>query len=477
MRKLFLPILIALLAACTEKETWCSDDSMKLEFSKDTVAFDTIVATVGSSTKTLVVYNKNKKGIRVESVKLGKGTSSPFRINADGQFLPDGYGEDFEIRHEDSLVVRIEATPPSTGQDAPLGYEDVLLFQLESGLTQKVTLSVGSQDVHFFHAKSILCDTTLCSGKPYVVYDSLVVAAGATLSLEPGVKLMFHDKAGLIVHGTLMATGTEEKPIVFRGDRMDHMFDYLPYDNTPNRWEGIHICGESKNNLLSYCDIHSGCYGIRCDSTSLEQTTLNLQNSVIHNIGGNGLELNNCLTKAYNSQISNTFGYTVYMFGGASEFVHCTIAQFYPFDADRGDALYLANQEGDNYRHIQYAHFINSVITGYAEDVIMGSITEGQDEQCDYLFDHCFLKTIESDDTLRFSQITYDTKELELMSEDNFTIFDTDNFIYDFTPDSLSPIRNMGDPKHIEKYPVDRLGRSRTMDEGPDVGCYEYIAP
>ena len=228
MRKLFLPILIALLAACTEKETWCSDDSMKLEFSKDTVAFDTIVATVGSSTKTLVVYNKNKKGIRVESVKLGKGTSSPFRINADGQFLPDGYGEDFEIRHEDSLVVRIEATPPSTGQDAPLGYEDVLLFQLESGLTQKVTLSVGSQDVHFFHAKSILCDTTLCSGKPYVVYDSLVVAAGATLSLEPGVKLMFHDKAGLIVHGTLMATGTEEKPIVFRGDRMDHMFDYLP---------------------------------------------------------------------------------------------------------------------------------------------------------------------------------------------------------------------------------------------------------
>ena len=66
MRKLFLPIFIVLLAACTEKETWCSDDSMKLEFSKDTVAFDTIVATVGSSTKTLVVYNKNKKGMRVK---------------------------------------------------------------------------------------------------------------------------------------------------------------------------------------------------------------------------------------------------------------------------------------------------------------------------------------------------------------------------------------------------------------------------
>lgn len=477
VRKIFLSIILVILAACSENENWTTDRSMALEFSEDTVAFDTIVSTIGSSTKTLTVFNNNKIGIRVCKVGLGKGASSPFRVNVDGQYLYEGKGEDFEIRHEDSLVVRIEATPPATGLDKPQSFEDELYFQLESGLVQKVMLSVGSQDVHFLRAITFFSDTTLCAGRPYVVYDSLVVAPEATLSIEPGVQLMFHDKAGLVVHGTVQAIGTLEEPIVFRGDRMDHMFDYLLYDNTPNRWEGIHICSDSKNNVLSYCDIHSGCYGIQCDSTSLDKSTLELQNSILHNIGGIGLELNNCLTTAYNTQISNTLGTTVYVFGGGCQFVHCTIAQFYPFDADRGDALYLSNLDGDNYRHLYFAHFLNSVITGYAEDVIMGSISEGQDDQCDYLFDHCFLKTVVSDDTLRFTNILYDNQDLEMKSEENFTLFDTYNFIYDFTPDSISPIRNIGSKDYIDSLSLDRLGRSRLQDEGPDAGCYEYVAP
>lgn len=145
--------------------------------------------------------------------------------------------------------------------------------------------------------------------------------------------------------------------------------------------------------------------------------------------------------------------------------------------ADRGDALYLANQVGDTYRHLQQCYFINSVITGYGEDVIMGNITEGQDYTCDYLFQNCFLNTIASDDTVRFANIMYDTDNLENPREKNFVKFDSDNFIYDFTPDSISPIRNMGDNLYLQELPFDRFGRSRLIDGQPDAGCYEYIAP
>ena len=49
--------------------------------------------------------------------------------------------------------------------------------------------------------------------------------------------------------------------------------------------------------------------------------------------------------------------------------------------------------------------------------------------------------------------------------------------IYDFTPDSLSDIRNLGDPQLMVGLITDRLGRNRTADEAPDAGCYEYIIP
>lgn len=183
--------------------------------------------------------------------------------------------------------------------------------------------------------------------------------------------------------------------------------------------------------------------------------------------------MNNCLANFVNTQISNTRGTSVYLFGGGYQFLHCTIAQYYPFTSERGDALFISNRVNDNYRHLYYAYFLNSVIMGYAEDVIMGSIEEGQDYTCDYLFDHCYLRTVSSDDSLRFANIIYDNKDQELEGEKNFQLLDTHSFTYDFTPDSLSLIRGLADPKYTI-LPFDRLGRSRFTDDGPDAGCYEY---
>lgn len=473
--KFALVLLLAMLAgACADFESFTTDSSAGLQFSQDTVAFDTIVSTVPSATRTLIAYNRNKDGLRIASVQLAAGASSHFRVNVDGEWLPGGQGTDFKVYRQDSLVVRLEVTVPLVGSNEVGTISDVLRFQLESGRVQEVVLTAGAIDAYMVHGMAIEHDSTLRTDKPYLIYDSLYVAPGARLTLLPGTRLMFHDDAAMQVYGSVDAAGTAELPVVFRGDRMDHMFAYLPYDNMPDRWQGINIHEGSAGNHFVYCDIHSGSYGIICDSTSIDTTTLTLESTVIHNVGGDGLRLDNCKARVANTQVSNTKGDCVYIYGGDYEFVHCTIAQFYPFTANRGHALYLANSSGEAYRELRQASFINSVITGYGDDVIMGSITEGQDYTCPYLFSHCLLNTIESKDTVRFSHIIYDTDKQELCREKNFRLFDTKNFLYDFTPDSLSVIRSLADSTYSLRYPTDLRGRSRLDDGAPDAGCLEY---
>lgn len=470
------------LCSCDDYDSWTSSPSALLSFSADTVRFDTLITGQSSTTRTLIVSNRGDKGVRIERIALASGAQSLFRVNVDGQYLYDGAGEEFEVRRKDSIYVRAEVALPASDDSLVRHYEDRLRFTLESGQTQEVTLVADGMNVYIIRGMRVSRDTTIAGDRPFVVYDSLVVDSGATLTLSAGTTLMFHDKVGLDVHGTLRAIGTQEKPITLRGDRVDRMFPYLPYDNTPNRWAGVHIYGESRDNVLTQVDLHSGDYGILCDSATqsltLDHPTLMLTDCVVHNIGGPGLRLYDCITQTVGTQVSNTLGRCVDILGGAHRFVHCTIAQYYPFDANRGDALHLANainQNAELYHHLYYAYFLNCVITGYADDVIMGDIVESEPDLCDYKFANSLLRTVKSDDEDRFVNITYDDDKLdEPRGKDHFTLFDDVNFLYDFTPDSLSALRGMADMEYTRQYsPADRLGRSRLQDGAPDAGAYE----
>ncbi|MCR5851639.1 MAG: hypothetical protein K6G92_13170 [Bacteroidaceae bacterium] len=486
--KFLLPLLALLAVACSDYESFSDNLGFRLSFSKDTIAFDTLVSTIPSSTKTLYVYNNNGDGMRIGTIQLEGGAGSHFRVNVDGRYLAEGIWHNFEVLHHDSLVVRIEMTPPEAGTNEPLYFTDKLHFHLENGATQTVVLTGGSVDAYIQKEGLIIeTDTTLLTDKPYVIYDSLVVKSDATLTLTEGTVLMFHDKAALHVYGKLMVQGSIEKPVVLRGDRMDHMFDYLLYDNTPSRWEGIIIHRGSYGSQLFQCDLHSSCFGIICEDTEQlkpdeTKPSVTLDCCILHNIGGDGLQLNNCVSNAVNTQISNTLGHTVNINGGTHTFVYCTLAQFYPFTANRGDALHLVSSEdGSDYGLLRKAHFINCVITGYGPDVIMGENIVLDGFTCDYLFHHCFLNT-PPDDNEQFVDCIFDQdkkkdEEDKLVRQDNFVLFDTENFIYDFTPKAESLIRSLADPAYKGLPAFDRRGINRLADEGPDAGCYEYVAP
>ena len=242
-----LPVLGGMtLLACDDSDRFTVNRGAVLRFSSDTIRFDTVlttipsstrmltVTTIPSSTRMLTVYNRNKNGLRIQRVWMERMKDSPYQVNVDGISLsPAQEAYDFEVRGGDSLMVFVKVLLPETGQDEPLVNNDRLMIQLESGVVQSVVLTATAQDSYMWRGKIIHSDTTLCSGRPFVIYDSLVVAPDITLTLERGVQLYFHDKANLLVYGRLDVRGVRDSMVVFRGDRTDRLFDYLPYDNTP----------------------------------------------------------------------------------------------------------------------------------------------------------------------------------------------------------------------------------------------------
>ena len=108
----------------------------------------------------------------------------------------------------------------------------------------------------------------------------------------------------------------------------------------------------------------------------------------------------------------------------------------------------------------------------------MGNIGENQDYMCDYLFQNCHLRTVVDSDTERFVSVVYDSKKEKPNCSDHFRLFDTKNFLYDFTPVEESGMRGIADASIAEKIsPVDRMGNSRSLDGAPDAGAYEFVMP
>jgi len=452
-----------LISSCSDDEQMTTDHGAQLSFSQDTVSFDTIFSGITSPTERVRVYNKNDKGLRIKNVRLESGGTSGFMLNVDGQ---NGTSiNDVQVLKKDSVFLFVKVNIPTNSAKQPTKITDTVIFTLESGVQQKVVLEASGQNMTPLTGKVLEDDMVMSADDiPYVIYDSLVVAKDATLRITEGTTLYFHNGASLIVHGSLKIEGTQEKPVTLRGDRLDKMFDYLPYDRLENQWGGIYLFPTCKECTINYADIHSGNYGLVCDEAN---GNVSLFNSVIHNVAGYGLYLKECDALVTNTQISNTKFDCVGIYGGKADFYHCTIAQFYPWKADRGNALYVSNYIGDEEHLIQSVNFYNSFITGYADDEVYGN---PGDKQLNLNFYNCVLLTDVSNATY-FHECVGESKDAEAYKEKNFKTFDTHAYIYDFRLDSVSVARGKASTAYSTSYPIDRLGVSR--GEKPDAGCYQ----
>lgn len=468
---------VALFWSCDDDDSFTTSTSNLLTFSKDTIRLDTIFSTVPTATKTFWVYNNSGDGIRCTTVRLEKGNQTGFRVNVDGEYLGQTSGyqvHDVEIRNKDSIRVFVELTSVKTLRDEPTLVEDDLIFTLESGVEQKVNLNAYSWDVDIYNNVVVSRDSTIASTKPILIRGGLKVEENATLTIAAGTTLYFANNAGVDVYGRLITAGTPEANVVLRGDRIDRMFDYLPYDRVPGQWQGIHFYEKSYDNELNYTDIHSTYNGVVCDSADVEKLKLKLYNSQIHNCQGYGLMATNCKLDLYNSQITNTLNDCAAFFGGDVILRHCTVAQFYPFDANRGAALRFTNQYDGKIYPLLHFDVYNSIVTGYADDVIFGGFSD--EAVAEYSFHNCLLRTPE-DETMaeHLTDVIYeDVEDTITDGEKNFRMIDTDDLKYDFRLVKKSKAVDAGAVLDDGYSVYDRLGIRR--DDKPDIGAYEYEA-
>ena len=479
MRKGFY-ILILLIGLISCRQGVVSDDpTLKLQFSHDTVLFDTVFTTMGSSTKRVMVYNPNENALCIDQVSLREGRY--FHINLDGENSMEEL-RNITLRGGDSLFLFVRAYIDPQKENSPVLVDDEIAFGV-NGNVQTIQLQAYGQNIKRIRNNKglvVFQDLTLTNDKPYLMYDTVAVAGD--LTIQAGATVYMHAGAMLYAYGNVSAQGTKEEPIIFRGDRMDMLFDSVPYRMASGLWNGIYLVNPvdmlPPTYKIEYMDILSGSVGLYVYSeagSNLPQLTL--QNSRIHNHSIYGLVVQNVDATVVNCEISNCASYCVYLAGGKHEFVHNTIASYYGYPytnlnihqnilADDVAAVYINNLSKNTAKTV--SSFKNCIITGGRKNnvVVATPFTEYYEGR----FEGNYLRSDSLDEAFAKNNV--------YASDSDSTVFRNIYYLYkeyhyyDFHLDTLSPARGIGDSIVALPYPLDREGVQRKTK--PDAGCYEF---
>ena len=475
--KAWLGFLLLLLISCNDDDSFTTSPLNYLFIPVDTVKMDTVFAKIPVAAQTFWIYNNSGDGIRCSNIRQEKGNQSGFRVNVDGTYLGEKSGyqtNGIEVRRGDSIRVFVEFTSPDNGSALYKQIDDKLIFRLESGVEQVVNLRACAWNADVVRNLEVKKDTTIdttISGKALVVYGDITVDSLATLTIAPGTTIFFHDDGGINVKGKLLCKGTAEKNITLRGDRLDNMFDYLPYDGLSGRWKGIHFASNSYDNVIEYTDIHSGSDAIVCDSSDVTRRKLTVNASTIHNCKGYGLLLNNSNVRVTNTQVTNTQESCIAVYGGELSLIHNTIAQFYSVGNSTGVAFTFANCIDNHLWPLKNLEVKNCIITGYADDVVM--LEKSDSVALNFHFYNSILRTPEVNDTAYvkyFDNIIWeDVKDTVSFGRKNFVKIDYNLHQFDFHLDSLSKANGAANAQWM--LPLNRDGLPRD-EKKLNMGCY-----
>lgn len=471
-----LRYFLLLMAAVTMAAgfTACINDDISTSpsdqptFSVDTLKMGTVFTEDVTVTHKFTVRNRNDKGINISDIRLSGPNADLFRLNVDG--LAGKTFQNVEIRANDSIYVFVEATLPANGGTTPQTVNATVDF-LTNGVTSHVVLRADGQDVTRLRALTITEDTHLTKGRPYQIFDSLVVAEGRTLTLDPGADLRFHDGATFIVRGTLICNGTLRDPVSIAGDRTGNVITDITFDLMSRQWNGLQFTVSSHGNRMVHTHLRNTWYGVIVSGDGKPSADgapkLWLQNTRLRNSGDLVLEVYDADVQAYGCEFAEAANGVVRLQGGSHIFNHCTFANYYLFSAIGGAALTLEHlsPENDAETGTPYTKALisNSIIYGLGPDISPGDLLGTE-----VTLNHCLLRSNGTDDD-NFIACLWDKDPLYYtMRED---------YIFDYRVKPESPAIGAGDPAlTLPDAAVDAYGLTRSTT-APTLGAYVYQPP
>ena len=479
MKNFFFLIIAVMLvfSACRKENTISNDPSHKLVFSVDTVLFDTVFTSLGSSTHQLKIYNDYQEDLSISEVRLMGGEQSRFKINFDGET-----GTEFRnkiIPAHDSLYTFLNVTIDPTDASSPFIIEDSILF-LTNGNTQMIKLVAYGQNAHYIVGKQtvqsfmypfkIVADsletTHWYNDLPYVIYGFAMINSYGTLHIHEGVRIYCHDRSGIWSwsDGQLIIEGTADQPVLIQGDRLEPYFK-----DQPGQWDRIGLMDgrPGADHIINHAIIRNGFIGIQPQSVFKgTQCALRINNTIIENHTGLGIYASYYAIEANNMVIDNCgqYAFAVEM-GGEYLIRHSTIGNYWWQSPRTTASLFLSNyvdQDDERYEFPLLWEMYNSIVYGSQEEEL-GITLSGSEVDTIYLFDHCLMKT---------------TKFSNADPGFNSSIFNQEPLFVDYRTfdmhlsDAISPAVGAGSPTIAAQVPFDIEGKDRRGT--PDLGAYQY---
>ncbi|MEO7923707.1 MAG: choice-of-anchor Q domain-containing protein [Chitinophagaceae bacterium] len=452
--------LLFILFSC-RKDSFISSPDARITITADTLKYDTLFVTAGSTYRSFRIINENNQKLRV-SLKLMGGASSVYKINVDA--VPGTQFNNIEIEANDSVYVFAQVNVDPNAASLPFILRDSIEISY-NGNKRLVQLEAWGQNAHFFRDKMIAANETWNNDLPYVILGSLLINTNQTLTINKGCRIFVHADAPIVVSGSLVVNGLKDTidRVWFRGDRMDD-----PYKDYPAAWPGIFFQPGSKDNVLNYAVIKNAFQAIGLqDPSPNANPKLVLNECVIDNAYDAGIISLNSSIRARNCLVSNCGKNILLAKGGDYQFTHCTAVTYANRFIDHKDpVLFVSNYININNAPVTAplaAVFRNCIFwgeNGLVDDEVVVAKTGATAFSVN--FDYNLWKVQTAPANVTATQIINNQAPA-------FDSINTSGNFYDFRLKTGSPAINKGVNAGVT---IDLAGKPRPVGL-PDLGAFE----
>jgi len=471
---LTLLLILGFIWSCKPDDNVLESDLKALQFSADTLTFDTVFTTIGSVTRWITIYNPTNRDMVLDEIRLADQANGIFRLNING--IPGNQASKVLIPSKDSIYIFAEVTVDPNNASNPLVIYDQIDCRIGTTI-RSATLQAWGQDA-YFHFGEVLRNQTItwASDKPHVVlrndsFPGLGIDSFSSLTIPPGSEIYVQNGAGIFVDGDLtIGDASSQDSVIIQSDRIENP-PAFPLDDLPGQWFGIVLFGGSTADI-GHTVINESTYGVMgrfalandfsgfIDDAG--RPTINLDRVTIKNAQVSALLALNSTINAVNCEFFSAGGQLVSLaIGGDYTFSHCTMYNSGISGSSRDAPLLgISNQasnQGTGAIHpsgIENVEFTNCIINGSLPDEVEVIAEDSLTIQ----LSHCLIRSQNLVNASITSQCIFN--ELPGFVDPglrNFKLMET------------SVARDAGMSLGVL---VDRGNQAR--DGTPDVGCWEY---